>query len=159
MQTGAPYLEHQCDQLPSSSPWLELCWWSVSWVWRIFSGSGRRAMLSMNSSTPSKMSLAQSCNRGERTWVLRSQWKGPSCLAEFWLQKCKSQRRKMSAQNGYNQNGFCPSPTLPGLNTQENRLLFYPRKCFIGFIVFENLRKPFKLQALMEFSSQPRAKI
>lgn len=65
MQRGAPYLEHQCDQLPSSSPWLELCWWSVSWVWRIFSGSGRRAMLSMNSSTPSKMSFAQSC-KGEK---------------------------------------------------------------------------------------------
>lgn len=61
---GAPHLKHQFDRLPSSSPWLKVCWWSVSWVWRIFSGSGRREILSMNSSTPSNMSFAQSCNKG-----------------------------------------------------------------------------------------------
>lgn len=63
MCRGAPHLTCQFGLLPSSSPWLELWWWSISWVWRVFSGSGRREMLSMNSSTPSNMSFAQSCNK------------------------------------------------------------------------------------------------
>lgn len=63
MYRGAPHLTCQFGLLPSSSPWLELCWGSTSWVWRGFSGSGRREMLSMNSSTPSNMSFAQSCNK------------------------------------------------------------------------------------------------
>jgi len=45
---------------PSSSPCPELCWGSESWGWRALSGSGRREIPSMRSSTPSRISLAHS---------------------------------------------------------------------------------------------------
>lgn len=61
---------------PSSSPCPELCWGSVSWGWRVLSGSGRWEIPSMRSSTPSRISLAQSWK--EQTHPRAAQ-QNPSC--------------------------------------------------------------------------------